>query len=273
MDKDFYRVLERFIKLFAAWGGEVTKDALLIFYDLLDSLDTKNGKVQTPVSKFIQLANTLIKELNKAKDKSFDITEASDLLKEAHKENLGIVNFYNDNIIKSEPKDNIIKSNIDNTLFTTKSTLFDNFVKNIMIGALYASLSQKQSIMITKKAIKQRLYDKNGNSNFQRNIETAANDSLFQYIGGVNSEIALEYDLPDLRYIGGLVSESRPFCIFCIKEKKRVILGSELEALLLKALSDPTLKKGLYPYTNVDNFKFLRGGHNCKHYAIPIKIN
>ena len=90
-------------------------------------------------------------------------------------------------------------------------------------------------------------------------------DALSQYDGAVNDMVREEYNLNAFRYIGSLVTDSRPQCIRWVQ--KKVLRYDELT----KELADPR-NRGQIPGTNKDNFGTYKGGYNCRHQAIPFRL-
>ncbi|MGB0861415.1 MAG: hypothetical protein ACPGXZ_00775 [Saprospiraceae bacterium] len=108
---------------------------------------------------------------------------------------------------------------------------------------------------------------------FTSHVTTIGRDGLLQYHGNVNRKIIQEYDLNALRYIGSLVKNSRPQCKRWTRYNKNgergVILISQLEAEIEWAKKNG---KGFVKTTTKDNFTRNRGGHGCRHTAIPLRF-
>lgn len=95
-------------------------------------------------------------------------------------------------------------------------------------------------------------------------------DGLYGYDGMINDKIRQEYNLDGFKYVGSLVDDSREHCI---KWVNRQILTKEFleeEIDRLHRQGDPD---GFRPETKWENFAQYRGGWNCRHQAIPIRIN
>lgn len=100
-------------------------------------------------------------------------------------------------------------------------------------------------------------------------IEQIARDGIFTYNGIVNEAIAETYDLKKVYYGGGLVSDSRPFCIRCANKTLEI---GEIKSIVKTYLASPELSKGMFsvPASGYNIFIY-RGGWNCLHIAIPTK--
>jgi len=94
-------------------------------------------------------------------------------------------------------------------------------------------------------------------------------DALSQYDGAVNDMVRKEYDLNAFRYIGSLVMDSRPQCVRWVTEKKGVLRYDELTKEIGWAYSNG---KGMIPGTTKESFATYKGGYNCKHQAIPFRL-
>ena len=92
-----------------------------------------------------------------------------------------------------------------------------------------------------------------------------ARDTLNQYDGAVNDMVRKEFDLDGFQYIGSLVKDSRPQCVRWVRMKQIPI------KILPKELANST-NRGQIPGTTKDNFGTYRGGFNCQHSAIAIRM-
>jgi hypothetical protein len=101
----------------------------------------------------------------------------------------------------------------------------------------------------------------------RRYVSQIARDSLSQYDGLVNAQIAREYELDAYRYVGSLIQDSRPQCVRWVG--KAVLKVEELPAELAWADKNG---RGLIPGTTPENFPIYRGGYNCRHMAIPFRL-
>lgn len=94
-------------------------------------------------------------------------------------------------------------------------------------------------------------------------------DALSQYDGAINDMVREEFDLNAYRYVGSLVKDSRPQCERWVREKGGVLMYDELAKEISWANNNG---QGMIPGTDKDNFATYRGGYNCRHTAIPTRI-
>ncbi len=102
---------------------------------------------------------------------------------------------------------------------------------------------------------------------FQKYAGQIARDAIFQYDGLLNSLLGEKIGANAYLYVGGLVKDSRPQCIRW--DGKGIIKKSELITEIAWA---NLYGKGMIPGTNPENFTVYRGGYNCRHTAVPVKI-
>jgi len=133
---------------------------------------------------------------------------------------------------------------------------------------LYQNIMQGKSQSAAKKALHNFIIgDKGKIGQLERYSGQIARDSLSQYSGAVNDMVREEFDLDGIKYIGSLVKDSRPQCI---KWKRMgVIPYKTLNKEIAWAYSNG---KGMIPGTNKDNFCTYRGGFNCGHDCIPVRL-
>lgn len=99
-------------------------------------------------------------------------------------------------------------------------------------------------------------------------IGQIARDTINEYQGTINQQIKVQYELNAVRYIGGLVEDSRPQCVRWVKKLGGVITDEQMEAEIRWAYAKGT---GMKPDTTPENFCQKRGGYNCRHDAIPVR--
>lgn len=94
-----------------------------------------------------------------------------------------------------------------------------------------------------------------------------ASDASYGYAGTIQNIIQDEYGLDGINYVGDVIRDSRPLCVYLVNLKRNVSL-EELSALLKRQ----ELKPGRIPGTTVKNFCTYRGGYRCRHMAFPIRL-
>ena len=106
------------------------------------------------------------------------------------------------------------------------------------------------------------------NGHMSRYVNQVATDALNQYDGTVNQKVAQEFGFNAYAYVGSLIKTSREQCIRWINEKGGTLMMDELQSEIDWALANGS---GYSAYTpiSVETFSVYRGGHNCRHQAIP----
>jgi len=102
---------------------------------------------------------------------------------------------------------------------------------------------------------------------FSRIATLTSRDGYYQFQGKIDQNLATQFGYNAYRYIGSLVDESRPQCVRWAD--KGHILFSELEEEIRWAENNGS---GMIEGTTPDNFAELRGGYNCRHFAVPVFI-
>lgn len=132
---------------------------------------------------------------------------------------------------------------------------------------LYQNIMQGKSQSAAKKALHDFIIGEKGKiGSLERWSGQIARDSLSQYDGAVNDLVRKEFDLNGFKYIGSLVKDSRPQCVRWVRMREIPI------KILPRELANST-NRGQIPGTNVSNFATYRGGYNCNHQAIAIRID
>lgn len=137
--------------------------------------------------------------------------------------------------------------------------LTEGIYRNLVSGATIEDLQRSISEVI--KSNPERL------GSFKRYVVRMSRDAMLQYDGQINSRIANEYGLDAYIYVGTIIRDSRPQCIQWLG--KKVLKKSELPSLIDAAYN---YGSGMIPGTTADNFAIYRGGYNCRHTAVPVKL-
>lgn len=103
---------------------------------------------------------------------------------------------------------------------------------------------------------------------FQRYMIQVSRDALHGYDGLVNDKIRNQYNLDAIEYVGSLVKDSRAQCDRWVDMEK--IPLTQLQDEIDWAYDNGT---GMQPNTTPSNFCEKRGGYNCRHYAIPTRLD
>lgn len=107
----------------------------------------------------------------------------------------------------------------------------------------------------------------NQNTTFTNYSLQIGRDALGQYDGAVNAKIAQQFDLNAVVYVGSVVDDTRAQCERWLE--KDFILIADLQDEIDWAFDNGT---GMIAGTNPSNFMINRGGYNCRHEAIPIRV-
>lgn len=91
-----------------------------------------------------------------------------------------------------------------------------------------------------------------------------ATDSLFQYSGTLQDNIAQKYDLKRFIYIGDIIRDSRPACRHFVSLRRKIDID-EVPPVLVK------YPDGVIPGTTKENFYTYRCGFRCRHTAMPVR--
>jgi hypothetical protein len=256
----------------------MSEKVLATYYDTLQR--DKDGNITEAentdwVKGLLEVEQKLLKLLttpnyNKGINQYFsDFDTILQLNKELQTTQNGIVDY--DKLEKAlSPKQTFIK---DKVLFELKQggikKVFVEPTKQVLLNAI----SLGWSIEETRKEM-DRIYTPNGE--LERNairsyMQQIARDAIYSYNGTINATIAQEYDLGKYSYIGGTVSDTRPFCQ---KYHGTIIAKKDLNEILTVYLGSPTLSQGMFkvPVSDYEaNFAIYRGGWNCRHIAIPLR--
>lgn len=125
----------------------------------------------------------------------------------------------------------------------------------------------------------------------KRYVRQVANDALNQYDGALNQEVKDKYGLTKLKFIGNLVVDSRPFCTHLINQYNGRLEEAQLKTVLadycpagipsdsqitvvdIKNKSHISKKgAGMIEGTVLTNFSIYRGGYECRHRAVWVRM-
>lgn len=156
-----------------------------------------------------------------------------------------------------------VVNNVRKTL--TQKTSFDQYFSTQLRLMLANSVAIGGRQSDLRQQIDQYVKGNKGTGRIQRYAGQISNDAILQYDGRINQMIKREYELNALRYIGGLVKDSRPQCRRWVG--KEIIKESDLPKEVSWARENGTgYGSGLN--LTVYNFAQIRGGWNCLHAAL-----
>lgn len=163
---------------------------------------------------------------------------------------------------KAWVRDNVVNSLLESNV----STRFIQPVKQ----ALYSRIAFGASVVDTEKSIRALVRGSGDNAGiFERWVGQVARDAIYEYEGAVNSQIKVEFQLNAVRYVGGLVEDSRAQCVRWIEKFDGILKDSQLQSEIDWAYKNGS---GMKPDTTPQNFCQKRGGFGCQHIAIPTKV-
>lgn len=260
------------------------KKAFAKVVELLNDLDKSNGKVKVTV-KNVRLIQRIKKELesiiisNEYKKKvelfvvSFD--EVTDLNNQYFSK---IATEFEPSTIFQEIKTQSIDAVRENLLTTGMranivNKLGDILNQNITTGARMEDLTEQVRIFLTDT--------KEGDGALVRYAKVYTIDALNQYNAQYTATATDDLGLEWYKYVGSLITTSRPFCNALIDAKKEgmeYIHRSQFKDLLKGnvngkrvPLYDKTgLPEGMIAGTNEFNFPINRGGYGCGHQLMPV---
>lgn len=155
---------------------------------------------------------------------------------------------------------------LNSLLESNVSTYFIQPVKQ----ALYQRIATGASVNQTEAQIRAFIKGSDGKLGvFERWVGQVARDAIFEYQGAVNAQVKVEFGLNAIRYVGGLVKDSRPQCVRWVEKFDGVIKDDQLQAEIDWAYRNGS---GMKPDTTPQNFCQKRGGFNCTHIAIPTRV-
>jgi len=251
--------------------GELEEEIFLLVKKILRQFDVKDGEF-VPDDKSRKILSTLNKEIRKIVSKvavedevmkfidDFDLIDKN--IKAVQQQLNGIEvpkSIFNDQRAWAidATVNSLIQSNID--------LKFIQPVKQL----LYSRVSFGGSVVDAERQLKQIVLGDVGKYGvLQRWIGQIARDTINEYQGTINQQIKVQYDLNAVRYIGGLVEDSRAQCVRWVKEFGGVLRDDQLASEIEWAYKNGS---GMKPDTNPSNFCQKRGGYNCIHDAIPVR--
>lgn len=115
-------------------------------------------------------------------------------------------------------------------------------------------------------------------------------DSLSMYDGAFQDKIRVTYGFENILYVGNVIETTRPICTrlrkdlkgrFSVEQLKKEVdnycpQGKPSESKITYSTvsgKEYTKKKGagMYEGTTIDNFSQFKGGHECRHRALPTR--
>lgn len=110
-------------------------------------------------------------------------------------------------------------------------------------------------------------------------LTVTARDTVTQMQGAQHQAVANELDMPWIRYVGGLLKDSRGQCVRWHGMEYLAVADLEEEIALAfknqeaKKVDGPHRWSGMIKDTTPENFLIRRGGWGCLHQAVPVRRN
>lgn len=153
---------------------------------------------------------------------------------------------------------------IQNLVYKMQGQGMDTALVQPIREALYRSVLQQGDLISTIDSLEEQLGSKD---QYARYYTQTSRDALYGYAGTVNQGVANAYDLDGIMYVGDLVEDSRPQCARWVEQETLKV--ADLEDEIRWAYRNGS---GMIAGTTSENFCELRGGYNCRHEAIPIRL-
>jgi hypothetical protein len=162
----------------------------------------------------------------------------------------------------TDTRNRMVQMTSDNIISSGYNARFADPVRKV----LFNHINFGAGILDTEKALRTIIAPTDGNGALTRYVGGVARDSFHQYEGQTHKQIAELNGLKNWRYVGNIVTTTRPQCRRWVG--KDIILGSELEDEVRWARNNGS---GWIPGTDVALWPINRGGYNCRHKAIPTR--
>lgn len=167
----------------------------------------------------------------------------------------------------------------------TKTTLIESGIredfKRPILKILDDAISYGDSIDAAKRKLTDFVLsgqDKSGR--LKSYLTQTARDSISQLQGQQMASVAKETGYVGIRYVGGLLKDSRGQCYRWVHDLNGFIPIEKLKEEIALAYKYQAAKRelpqghkwgGMMDNTTPDNFIIKRGGYNCTHTAIPVR--
>lgn len=148
------------------------------------------------------------------------------------------------------------------------STVLVSLLIDPIIGTLFSAVSLGEGVRGVKAALKKMVIG----GVFTKVAKQRVQDSFDQHAGAISraatdKQVEAGIRFNAYRYVGSKIETTRAQCKRWINEFDGIIPFNEIESEIIWAETNGT---GMIPGTTKETFQLNRGGHNCRHYAIPI---
>lgn len=138
-------------------------------------------------------------------------------------------------------------------------------IRQALIRNVQAGAPQTQVRDFLEKALTTPAADKL--APFARYSSQIAMDGVLGWDGQIYDTFRNEYETTEIRYIGSLISDSRPQCIKWVQKMNGRIPVKDLQKEITWAQRNGS---GMKSFTTPSTFCTDRGGWHCRHKAIPV---
>jgi hypothetical protein len=246
----------------------------------LDTFDTAGGKFlpgQTTPAKLVEIekqinavlkkagyfeaANLFILDLAKITENTRQLHSEVNSLQIQKKSLTGIEKVYTQNAVN----------------LLSEGGLHTNFVMPVTV-AISEAVTFGYSIAKTRDTLTQFQNSPSKYTTLKSYLTTTARDTVSQLQGAQHQAISTEFKMPLVRYVGGLLKDSRGQCVKW--HSMQYLPVKDLQALINEAFANQAAKldqpkghkwSGMIKDTTPENFLIRRGGWGCLHNAIPVR--
>lgn len=260
------------------------KKAFARVVEMLNDLDKANGRVKVTVKNLRiirkvrqELESIIISPQYKKKVELYEI--AFDEVEELNKKYFSsVVGEFDPKALFEEIKINSIDAVKENLLTTgiranVVNKLSDILNQNITTGARFEDLTDQVRIFLTDT--------KEGDGALVRYAKVYTIDALNQYNAQYTATATDDLGLEWYKYVGSLITTSRPFCKALIDAKKEgmeyihrsqfaELLKGNINGKQVPIYEKTDLPSGMIAGTNVFNLPINRGGYGCGHQLMPV---
>jgi len=255
---------------------ELYKEIIKIF----ENLNITNGKIASS-EKAEQFLLNLDKIIRKATKKAGYNSSVAKFLKDFDKveDNVKKIQSEINSILITSAQIAPVKNiEIANTLEVLLGNKFSASFVAPLQQALYRNVMTGATVADTEQYLRDYLIsNKEKDSKLLRYIKQVSRDSISQFDGSLQGNIASELGLNAVRYVGSIILDSRAQCRKWVSDSLLNLddlFQKEIDNAINGTLFYEGKKSsGMYADTNVANFVIYRGGYNCRHRAIPTLAN
>jgi hypothetical protein len=249
---------------------------------IFENLNITNGKIASSAKaeEFLLKLDSIIRDATKKAGYNSSVAKFVkdfDKVEENVKKIQSTINSINITAAQIAPVKNIEIANTLEVLLGTKfsasfiAPLQQSLYRNVMLGATVADTEQylRDYLISTKEK----------DSKMLRYIKQVSRDSVAQFDGSLQANIASELGLNAVRYVGSLMLDSRCQCRKWVSDSLIKLDGAfqdEINEAIASGQKGGSVfylgqrASGMNPDTNLSNFVVYRGGYNCRHRGIPV---